>query len=38
MSGNCYLLDTNAISALLQGNAQLVQLLQEADWVGITMR
>jgi tRNA(fMet)-specific endonuclease VapC len=37
MSGNCYLLDTNAIVALLQGNSQLVQLLQNADWIGISV-
>jgi tRNA(fMet)-specific endonuclease VapC len=37
MSGKRYLLDTNAISALLQGNLQLVSLLQEADWVGISV-
>lgn len=37
MSGNRYLLDTNAISALLKGEAQLVQLLQGADWVGISI-
>jgi tRNA(fMet)-specific endonuclease VapC len=37
MSGKRYLLDTNAISALLQGNSQLVSLLQEADWVGISV-
>ncbi|MBN8559566.1 type II toxin-antitoxin system VapC family toxin [Leptolyngbya boryana CZ1] len=37
MSGNRYLLDTNAISALLKGEGQLVQLLQSADWVGISI-
>ncbi|GAP97380.1 type II toxin-antitoxin system VapC family toxin [Leptolyngbya sp. NIES-2104] len=37
MSGKRYLLDTNAISALLKGEAQLVQLLQGADWVGISI-
>ena len=37
MSGSRYLLDTNAIVALLQGEAQLVQLLQNADWVGISV-
>ncbi len=35
MSGERYLLDTNAIVALLQGNSQLIQLLQNADWIGI---
>ena len=37
MSGNRYLLDTNAIVALLQGNPQLIQLLQNANWVGISV-
>lgn len=37
MSGNRYVLDTNAIVALLQGNGQLVQLLQNASWLGISV-
>ena len=37
MSGNRYVLDTNAIVVLLQGNAQLIQLLQNADWAGISV-
>lgn len=37
MSGKRYLLDTNAIVALLQGSATLVTLLQSADWVGISV-
>jgi tRNA(fMet)-specific endonuclease VapC len=38
MNGNnCYLLDTNAIVALLKGNAQLNQLLRDADWIGISV-
>lgn len=37
MSGNRYLLDTNAIIALLQKNASLIKLLQGADWVGISV-
>jgi tRNA(fMet)-specific endonuclease VapC len=37
MSGNRYLLDTNAIVALLQGSSQLTQLLQNADWIGISV-
>lgn len=37
MSGNPYVLDTNTIVSLLQGNAQLIQLLQNADWVGISI-
>ncbi len=35
MSGKRYLLDTNAIVALLQGSTTLVTLLQNSDWVGI---
>ncbi|MEH1946244.1 MAG: type II toxin-antitoxin system VapC family toxin [Nostoc sp.] len=37
MSGNRYVLDTNAIVALLQGNSQLIQLLQGADWIGVSV-
>ncbi len=37
MSGNRYVLDTNAIVALLQGNFQLIQLLQDADWIGVSV-
>jgi tRNA(fMet)-specific endonuclease VapC len=37
MSGNRYLLDTNAIVALLKGNTQLIQLLQNANWIGISV-
>ncbi|MEA5570650.1 type II toxin-antitoxin system VapC family toxin [Calothrix sp. UHCC 0171] len=37
MSGKRYLLDTNAIVALLQGSVTLVKLLQNADWVGISI-
>ncbi len=37
MSGNRYLLDTNAIVALLQGNLKLIQLLRNANWVGISV-
>ena len=37
MSGNRYLLDTNAIVALLKGNAQLVKLSKNADWIGISV-
>ncbi len=37
MSGERYLLDTNAIVALLQGNSQLIQLLQNSDWIGISV-
>jgi tRNA(fMet)-specific endonuclease VapC len=37
MSGNRYFLDTNAIVALLQGNSQLIQLLQDTDWIGVSV-
>jgi tRNA(fMet)-specific endonuclease VapC len=37
MSGNRYVLDTNAIVALLQGTSQLIQLLQDADWIGVSV-
>jgi predicted nucleic acid-binding protein len=37
MSGNRYVLDTNAIVALLQGTPQLIQLLQNADWIAISV-
>jgi tRNA(fMet)-specific endonuclease VapC len=38
MNGNNhYLLDTNAIVALLKGNTQLGQLLRDADWIGISV-
>ncbi|NER53052.1 MAG: type II toxin-antitoxin system VapC family toxin [Symploca sp. SIO1A3] len=37
MNGNRYLLDTNAIVALLKGNAQLVKLSKNADWIGISV-
>ncbi len=37
MSGERCLLDTNAIVALLQGDVRLVQLLQQAEWIGISV-
>jgi predicted nucleic acid-binding protein len=37
MSGNRYLLDTNAIVALLQGNKRIIQLLLNANWIGISI-
>ena len=37
MSGNRYLLDTNAIVALLQGNSQLIQLLENSNWIGVSV-
>jgi tRNA(fMet)-specific endonuclease VapC len=35
MSGSHYVFDTNAIVALLQGNAQLI--LQQAGWIGVSI-
>jgi len=35
MNGKRYLLDTNAVVALLQGNNKLLNLLQNAKWIGI---
>ncbi|MEH2320438.1 type II toxin-antitoxin system VapC family toxin [Nostoc sp.] len=37
MNGNRYVLDTNAIVSLLQGSSQLIQLLQDADWIGVSV-
>ena len=37
MNGDRFLLDTNAIIALLAGNRSLSLLLSSADWVGISI-
>ncbi|GAA6615179.1 type II toxin-antitoxin system VapC family toxin [Scytonema sp. NUACC26] len=37
MSGSRYVLDTNAVVALLQGNSQLIQLLQNAYWIAVSV-
>jgi tRNA(fMet)-specific endonuclease VapC len=37
MSGKRFLLDTNAIIALLAGNIQVIELLRDADWIGISI-
>ena len=37
MSGERYLLDTNAVVALLRGDQALQQRLQNAEWVGISI-
>lgn len=37
MSGERYLLDTNAIVLLLRGDQALQQRLQQAEWVGISI-
>ncbi len=36
MSGNRYFLDTNAVIALLSGNKAIEEMLNEAEWVGIS--
>ncbi len=37
MSGKRYVLDTNAIVALLRGHKQLSSLLDHAEWVGVSV-
>jgi tRNA(fMet)-specific endonuclease VapC len=37
MNGNIYLLDTNAIIALLQGNTKILNCMQSSQWVGISI-
>jgi tRNA(fMet)-specific endonuclease VapC len=37
MSGKRYLLDTNAVIALLSGNSEVEQLVRGADWLGISI-
>jgi predicted nucleic acid-binding protein len=37
MSGRRFLLDTNAVIALLQGREALVALLRDAEWVGTSV-
>ena len=37
MNGRRLLLDTNAVVALLQGNKQLLELTQNAEWIGISI-
>ena len=37
MNGNRFLLDTNAIVALLDGNAAINRLIIGADWVGVSI-
>jgi predicted nucleic acid-binding protein len=37
MNGKRYLLDTNAVVALLRGNPSLLELLRNAEWVGISV-
>lgn len=37
MSGEPYLLDTNAIIALLRGNNRLLKCLKGAEWIGVSI-
>lgn len=37
MNGNRVLLDTNAITALLQGNLSLVEILKSSEWIGVSV-
>ena len=37
MNGDRILLDTNAITALLQGNLSLVEILKSSEWIGISV-
>ena len=37
MPGNRYLLDTNALVALLQGHAGLLALTERAEWLGVSV-
>ena len=37
MNGNRYLLDTNAVIALLQGDKKIIEILKPAVWIGISI-
>ena len=37
MAGRRYLLDTNALVALLRGNKELLALTQSAEWLGLSV-
>lgn len=37
MPGKRYLLDTNALVALLQGNQELLDVCESADWLGVSV-
>ena len=37
MNGKRFLLDTNAVAALLRGDSQLIALIHDAEWVGISV-
>ena len=37
MPGKRYLLDTNALVALLKGDVGLIELTKDADWLGVSV-
>jgi tRNA(fMet)-specific endonuclease VapC len=37
MSGKRYLLDTNALVALIEGNLGLLSLVKNAEWIGVSI-
>ncbi len=37
MNGRRYILDTNAVVALLKGNKSLLDCIEQAEWVGISI-
>jgi tRNA(fMet)-specific endonuclease VapC len=37
MNGNRYILDTNAIVALLKGNPEVISAIKNAEWMGISI-
>ena len=37
MPGRRYLLDTNALVALLQGNQELLNIIESAEWIGLSV-
>jgi len=37
MNGNRYILDTNAVISLLKGNNFLLNIAENAEWVGISI-
>jgi predicted nucleic acid-binding protein len=37
MNGRRYILDTNSIVALLKGNESLLECIEQAEWVGISI-
>jgi len=37
MNGKRFILDTNAIISLLKGNLNLLNILEDADWIGISV-